>query len=200
MLGWVIHYIHPEEELLHFTQIWYKIFTQEVQGLFSAQTIVLTVIYNQQFQGTILLLAFDFQGIYIYISIYILKIYDQKFQDFWDRSPRNGVLFASAFEGTEKAASKRAARRTCCTKTKFDAQSENCLELSSYPGYQSAPGLFQFLVGNFETQPSFVTGISGDFKFVFKDPSKIDWLSHCTTVFRKRAVVFFTICFCNLLN
>ena len=172
MLGWVIHYIHPEEELLHFTQIWYKIYLpRKFQGLFSAQTIVLTVIYHQQFQGTIPLLALT-SRVYPYIFIYILKIYDQKFQDVWDRSPRNGVLFVSALQGTKKTASKRAARRTCCTKTKFDAQSENCLELSPHPGYQSAPGLFQFLVGNFKTKPSFVTGISGDSSLSSKTPPK----------------------------
>lgn len=76
------------------------------------------------------------------------------------------------FRGQKKTASKRAARRTCCTKTKFDAQSENCLELSPHPGYQSAPGFFQFLVGNFETKPSFVTGISGDSSLSSKTPPK----------------------------
>ena len=42
-------------------------YTLEVQRLFfmygfSVKTIVLVRVYNQQFQGTILLMAFDFQG------------------------------------------------------------------------------------------------------------------------------------------
>ena len=36
---------------------------------FSVKTIVLVRVYNQQFQGTILLMAFDFQGLYNWISL-----------------------------------------------------------------------------------------------------------------------------------
>ncbi len=36
---------------------------------FPKKNIILVGIYNQQFQGTIILMAFDFQGLYIYIYI-----------------------------------------------------------------------------------------------------------------------------------
>ena len=54
-------------------------YTLEVERLFivfffSEKTIILVGICNQQFQGTIILMVFDLQGIYIYAYAYFIDI------------------------------------------------------------------------------------------------------------------------------
>ena len=67
--------------------------------------LVLLVIYNQQFQGTIILMVFDLQGMYIYFFLYI-NIYQHKMMVWKNVSPFKLCLFSGyinvKFQGGHK--------------------------------------------------------------------------------------------------